>query len=219
MKKISKLIIVLFLFSVSFYGQNDTLAIIRHTENDIVIPKDLKVVYRGINNEITIDIPNCKSFSASGKGLKLYKNNIYYLNPKDGDETIVSLDIILKNNKKVTENHLFKVRKVGNIVALLNHQEGTFLRMQKTNLKNAVLTLKFEDKNLINNFISISKFKIKIPGSREIEVQGNRFNKLAYDEINKYASKNTQITIFDICTIMHCGLSTIELNPILINIL
>lgn len=51
--------------SLSFYGQNDTISVVRHSENDLIIPKNAKVVFRGIKNEMLIDVPNCKSFTAT----------------------------------------------------------------------------------------------------------------------------------------------------------
>ncbi len=42
MKKIrSKVTLILFLFSLSFYGQNDTISVVKHSENDLIIPKNL----------------------------------------------------------------------------------------------------------------------------------------------------------------------------------
>lgn len=62
-------LINIFFISLSFYGQNDTISIIKHTDKDITVNKESKVVYRGISNSLSIEVPNCKSFTASADGL------------------------------------------------------------------------------------------------------------------------------------------------------
>lgn len=71
-------------FSLSFYGQNDTISVIRHTNKDSIVNKESKVVYRGILNSLSIEVPNCKSFTASAEGLKMISKNLFELNPSDG---------------------------------------------------------------------------------------------------------------------------------------
>ncbi|WP_284651016.1 hypothetical protein [Flavobacterium terrisoli] len=103
------LFLVIFSFlSISFYGQNDTLSVVRHTENDMVTPKDLKVIYRGISNELFIDVPNSKSFKVSGDFITKKDKNIYKLNPGAGFEATIFIDIVLKNNLKKSERHILK---------------------------------------------------------------------------------------------------------------
>jgi hypothetical protein len=210
--------LLLLFFSLSFYGQNDTISVVRHTNSDIISPKELKVVYRGIPNSLFIEVPNCKSFTASGEGLTKYSKKEYFLNPGIGSEVIITIDIVLNSNKKITENHVFKIRKLSNLVATLNYNDQKFIRLQKNNLKGAILRVKFEDKNLLQDFIIVTKFKLKIPGRKEIEVLGNQIDSKTFELINKYASINDEITICDIGTIIRCGLSIIDLNPIVIHL-
>lgn len=219
MNLINKLFIFFFFSTLSFYGQNDTISVIKHTDKDIIVDKDSKIVYRGIPNSLSIEVPNCKSFKASGEGLSLMSKNIYNLNAGSGLETIITLDIVLKNNKKRTEKHLFKIKSLGNLVTTLNNNEESYIRLQKSKLDKAVLRVKFEDKNLQQDFISIRKFKIKIADRKEIEVLGNRIDSNAFKIINQYSRINDEITIYDIETEIHCGISTIKLKPIVVKIL
>ncbi len=78
-----KLLLLFWLFfSFSFYGQYDTLAIIKHTDDDLIIPKNKRVFFRGIINKLIIEVPNCKSFTAKGDGLKLINWYYYWYNFK-----------------------------------------------------------------------------------------------------------------------------------------
>ncbi len=215
----NKLFLFFFFSTLSFYGQSDTISVIKHTDKDIVVNKESKVVYKGIPNSLSIEVPNCKSFKASGEGLSLMSKNTYNLNAGNGLETIITVDIVLKNGKKKTEKHLFKIRSIGNLVATLNYNNESYIRLQKNKLNQAILRVKFEDKNLQQDFITIRKFKIKIADRNEIEVLGNRIDSNAFQIINKNSRVNDEITIYDIVTEIYCGISAIKLKPIVIKIL
>ena len=96
---------------------------------------------------------------------------------------------------------------------------GNNLKLQKSNLKRATLRIKFEDENLKQDFIFITKFKVKIQGKKVIEIEGNSIYDKAFEKINKIASKGNKIIISDINTVIHCGISAIHLDPIIITII
>ena len=209
------------LFSISFYGQNDTLSVVRHTDNDFVIPKDLKVVFRGIKNELFIDVPNAKSFEISGNNLIKKDKNTYDFNPGGGLETILTIDIVLKNNKKITEKHVFKIRNVARIISTFNKIEGNpIIKLQKSALKDGVVDAMIGDKNIMKIF-EVKQFTIKIPGIGAFVIQGNKIDNNTFEKINKQVSRGDMITIFDIKTKSSTfSSSTIfEVLPLVIEIL
>lgn len=188
----------LLLITLSFYGQSDTISVVKHSDNDLIIPKNLKVVYRGLPNQLIIEVPNCKSFSASGNGLTLVSKNLYSLNPGAGLEVIVSIDIVFKNNKKITEKHSFKIKNVITPDYYLNFNKcDTIVRLRKKQLENAEVKVVLSDKNLNIKF-QVTKFQLKIPGRETIQVYGNKIDIKTFNEINKYASKGDLILIYDV---------------------
>ena len=214
-------IVIFSLFSISFYGQNDTLSVVRHTDNDFVIPKDLKVVFRGIKNELFIDVPNAKSFEISGNNLIKKDKNTYDFNPGGGLETILTIDIVLKNNKKITEKHVFKIRNVARIISTFNKIEGNpIIKLQKSALKDGVVDAMIGDKNIMKIF-EVKQFTIKIPGIGAFVIQGNKIDNNTFEKINKQVSRGDMITIFDIKTKSSTfSSSTIfEVLPLVIEIL
>ncbi len=194
-----KLVLFFFLlFSLSFYGQHDTLAIIRHTENDLIIPKDKRVFFRGINNELIIEVPNSKSFTAKGDGLKLIKDNIYSFFPGSGTSIDITIDIVLKNNKKITEKHNFEIRIIKRAITCFNHNKAdSILRFPKKSFKNGMVTVISPDKNL-NLKVKVVGFSLKIPGYKAIAVDGDTIDDKTYQVIIKNSSKGDQIAISDI---------------------
>ena len=188
---------IFFLFStLSFYGQNDTISVIKHTDKDIVVNKELKIVYRGIMNSLSIEVPNCKSFKATADGLTMVSKNLYNLNPLSGSEVIINIDIVLKNGKKKIEKHVFKIKNISGFVTTINGRSG-LVRFQKSSLKDAIIKIGFEDKNLsFSN--KINSFSLKIPGMSSIQVIGNKIDKETFEKIIKNVSLGDQIVISDI---------------------
>ena len=216
MKKI--ILLLSLFFSLSFYGQNDTLSVVRHTDKDIITPKNLKVVYRGIPNELFIDVPNAKSFEVSGNGITKKDKNTYNLNPAEGIEAIVTINIILKSGKKITENQVFKIRSLPSTSSIFNGIEDRIIKLQKSSLKNGVVSLIFPDKNLEKIF-KITKFTLKISGMGPIVIDGNKIDDKMFEIVNKKVSQGDQLTIYDIKTSSNFGAICILTSPIIIQIL
>ncbi len=215
-KKLKTTTIILFFFlSFSFYGQNDTISIIKHSDSDLIIPKSNKVFFRGIKNEILIEVPNCKSFKASGNGLNLVDKNLYTFYPESGNETTITIDIILKNNKKKTEKHIFEIRNIKRPITCFNYIRGdSIVRVQKSQFKNAKIRVISSDKNF-NLTFKIVQFELKIPGINAIVINGDKIDDETFNKINKYASKYDEIVISDI-KIKTSFVGCILVNPMVI---
>ena len=89
-------------------AQNDTASVSKPKLGVISVDK-LNIVYRGIQNPISIAVPNAKSSTVSGLGVK-EENGKYYIVPGQGKEVIVTLEIILEDDSKVVEEHSFKIK-------------------------------------------------------------------------------------------------------------
>ena len=202
-----KISLLLFFFSLSFYGQNDTISVIKHTDKDIIVNKESKIVYRGIPNSLSIDVSNCKSFTATADGLTMISKNLYNLNPGADSDVVITIDIVLKNGKKLIEKHNFKIKNTSGFVTSINHIESKSIRLQKKQLNNAILSVDCIDKNLKIKVI-ITQFVISLPKGKNIVVNGNSISNDLFLKINNQISKYDIITISDIkvtaCSYMSC---------------
>ncbi|WP_297517984.1 GldM family protein [Flavobacterium sp.] len=210
-----------FLF-ISFFSlaQKDTLATIKH-KSDWIVNQDIRVVYRGMPNTFSIEVPNSLSFSVSGLGVKSISKNTFEINPGAGTELNVSVQIVLKNKTKKEEVFVFKIRNIAVPLTSLNYNKDPILRMSKNNLKGAVVRIFFEDKNLDFKF-NVLEFTLRIPGQKAIVVQGNTITSSVFDQINRYARKGDQLTICDIKTrvgIHNNRISICKITPVIITIL
>ncbi len=218
MKKFILLFVICFI-SNSFFAKNDTLSIINHTDKDAIFPKNLKVVYRGIYNYLSIEVPNCKSFTAKGIGLNFVSGNLYCISPGTGNEVLINIEIVLMKDKKLIENHIFKIRNIPHPISTINNLNGNLIKLQKSNLQNAIIRVESGDENLNFNFKVIG-FSVKINGKSNIKIFGNHINNAIFQIINKNCAKYDQITINDIY--LEHQLDTgcfIETSPILIELL
>lgn len=218
---IMKRILLLFsiFYTLSFYGQNDTLSIVRHTENDLITPKDVKVLFRGMTNEMFIDVPNAKSFTVSGRDVIKKGKNIYTLNPGAGNETVIKIDIVLKNNKKIVEKYVFEIRNVKRSITCFNYTKSdSVILANKNQFKDAIIRVISGNKNL-NIVHTVNRFSLKIPGRETIIIQGNKIDEKTFNDINKYASKGDEIVIFDIKVKVNISISCILISPMVIRIL
>lgn len=211
-----------FFFFISFFSfaQKDTLSVIKHT-SEWIVNRDSRVVYRAMPNNFSIEVPNSLSFSVSGLGVKSTSKNTFEINPGAGTELNVSVQIVLKNKTKKVEVFIFKIKNIAVPLTSLNYNKDPILRMSKNNLKDAVVRVFFEDKNLDFKF-NVLEFTLRIPGQKAIVVQGNTITKAAFEQINRYAGKGDQLTIFDVKSrvgIQIKGLLICKIAPVLITIL
>ncbi|SHE71978.1 GldM C-terminal domain-containing protein [Flavobacterium fontis] len=209
-----------FLF-ISFFSfaQKDTLSVIKHT-SEWIVNQDCRVVYRGLSNKFSIEVPNSLSFSVSGLGLKSTSKNTFEINPGAGTELNVSVQIVLKNKTKKVEVFVYKIKNIPLQLTSLNFNKDPILRMSKNNLKDAVVRVFFEDKNLDFKFI-VLEFTIRIPGQKAIVVQGNTITKAAFEQINRYARKGDDLLITDLKVRLGISLNGFfcKFTPVLITIL
>lgn len=114
------LLIFCLLFCQFLLAQNDTVLVSKPKIGVISVDK-LNVVYRGIQNPISIAVPNAKSFKVSGLGVK-EENGKYYISPGQGNEVIITLEIILENDSKVVEEHVFRIKNLKKHIARINNK-------------------------------------------------------------------------------------------------
>lgn len=212
-----KISLLLLFFSLSFYGQNDTISVVYHTDNDFVVPKSAKIVYRGFLNEVFIDVPKSKSFKVEGIGVSIKEKNIYNINPSSGTEVIIIISGVLKTGKKFSEKQIFKIRNFPSLQMNINNLEVFRVRMQKKSLLNAVIKGSFPDKH-IGLICTIKSFELKIPGFSSIHIDGNSIKENDYNKIIKRVKIGDEIVISDIKFLVNINALICKTNPILIEI-
>lgn len=172
--------LVLFFFLTSFYSfSQDTL----QTPISKVQVKSDNILFRGIENEIFINVPNPETLVASTVGLKI-RNGRFFIAPTSGTELKLNLTFKNSDGKLVTEYHYFKIKNLPKPIGTINNEYATkgYLEFTKAELKDAIIRTKLVDFP-IANFPQTESFVI-VYEMKEIKIIGDSLNSNAMYFIN-----------------------------------
>ena len=166
--------------------------------NSAVVSADkMNVVYRGLQNPLTISIPGVPAnlVKASAPGLRQVKGSSYMISPKAGDKVTISVTGKLPDGKPIKTPKTFRVKDIPAAMGSVRGQYGT-VRMPKSGLVNTPVGAGLPD-FLFDLNLQVTSFKVKVPGQLAIIVKGTKFNAAAKKALSK-ARRGDMINIFDI---------------------
>jgi gliding motility-associated protein GldM len=166
--------------------------------NSAVVSADkMNVVYRGLQNPLTISIPGVPAnlVKASAPGLRQVKGSSYMISPKAGDKVTISVTGKLPDGKPIKTPKTFRVKDIPAAMGSVRGQYGT-VRMPKSGLVNTSVGAGLPD-FLFDLNLQVTSFKVKVPGQLAIIVNGTKFNAAAKKALSK-ARRGDMINIFDI---------------------
>lgn len=165
--------------------------------NEAVISADkMNVVYRGLDNPITISMPGVpgNKVTAKAAGLKRIKGDSYMMRPGSGNQVNIKVTGML-DGKPVTSSKPFRIKDIPPAVGMVRNQYGA-VKLPKSSVAKIVVAAGLPD-FLFDLKLNVSSFKIKVPGQVAIPVNGTRLNARAKKALQR-ARRNDVITIFDI---------------------
>lgn len=192
--------IYIFLISLLFFPilafSQDTISKPQHS---VISLDKVKVVYRGIDNPITVAVTNAKSYTVSGSSVFLNKDETYSIRPGVGLETKVYVEIILEDDSFVVEEYIYQIKNLPSLLTTINDQFSTqgYLEFSIEELKNAKIGVKLVDFMFINNYPTVSGFTIKISNKDDFYNEGNLITDEAINLLKK-ARKNDLIILRDV---------------------
>lgn len=166
--------------------------------NQAVISADkMNVVYRGVQNPISISMPGVSEnkIKASASGLNKTGKGKYMMTPPKQREVTISVSATLPNGKAVTSKKLFRVKDIPAPTGTVRSTVG-FQKMSKASLAKSTVGAKLQD-FVFDLDVAVSGFSIKVPGKPTINVSGTRFDQAAKRAITK-AKRGDVILIFNI---------------------
>ncbi|MGB0836584.1 MAG: gliding motility protein GldM [Flavobacteriaceae bacterium] len=166
--------------------------------SDAVISADkMNVVYRGIENPITISIPGVddRNVVAKANGLKRVKGINYTLSPGKGKTVTINVSGTMSNGEKVNSSSIFRIKDIPAPMASVRKEVGV-VKMPKSSLNKATIGAELVDFVFDLN-LKTTGFKIKVPGQATVVVNGNKLNAKAQRALAK-AKRGDIITIFDV---------------------
>lgn len=192
--------LLLLFFSLSFYGQNDTISVVKTSTIGVVSADKMNVVYRGLPNPMTISfagIPDNK-VNASATGLsKGSKPGEYNLNPGSGTDVTVNVNATLPDGKAVNDKKVFRIKNIPGPIGAIAGEMGV-VKGAKSRLEVSQISAKLPDFLYDLNF-QVTQFTLKVTGSAAVIVSGDRVNAQCKAALAR-ATRGDQVTISDIKT-------------------
>ncbi len=171
-------------------------SVISQPDSPVISADKMNVVYRGLDNPISISLPGVgdKDIKANAPGLRKVGKGSFIMRP--GAANTVKINVTAKvGNKTITRGKNFRVKDIPAAMGSVRNQYGT-VRMPKSGLSNAPISAGLPD-FMFDLKLQVNSFKIKVPGQLTIIVNGSRLNAAAKKKLAK-AKRGDIINIYDI---------------------
>lgn len=172
-------------------------SVISQPDEAVISADKMNVVYRGLDNPISVSLPGVgdKDLNVSAPGLKKVAAGKYVLQPGKADAVTINVTGTLGGGKKVTSKKEFRVKDIPAAMGSVRGQFG-IIKMPKSSLANAPIGAGLPDFEF-DLQLSVSSFKVNVPGQLTVINNGSQFNAQAKKALEK-ARRGDVITIFDI---------------------
>ena len=171
---------------------NQTYSVISKPNAAVISADKMNVVYRGVQNPITISIPGIQDskIKASAPGLKKVRGSKYNLFPGRGKEVNIKVSGTLPDGKRVASTSTFRIKDIPSPKGYFRGKSGGSLPRSSFGAGKVEARLDDFDFDLPLETVS---FRFRAPGQASIVVQGNRLNKKCLDAIKKVGAGQTVI--------------------------
>lgn len=175
-----------------------TYAVVSKPNSAVVSADKMNVVYRGVENPITISIPGVhdNNVTASAPGLRKAAGvGKYMISPETGNDVTIKVSGKLPDGSMVSSGQTFRIKDIPAPTGSVRMEYGA-LRMPRESLAKATIGAAIPDFEFDLNLV-ISGFKVKVPGQATVIVNGTRFDDQAQRALER-AKIGDIIIIFDV---------------------
>ncbi len=175
---------------------SSTFAVIPKPNQAVISADKMNVVYRGVDNPITISMPGVPDhkINASASGLSKVSASKYLMRPTSGRDVTISVTGEI-DGQHIGSNSTFRIKDIPRPSGTIRGETGE-VKMPRTNLEIATVGAVLEDFDFDLN-IAVSGFKFKVPGQPTVQVSGNKLDARAKSALSR-ASRGDNVQIFDI---------------------
>ncbi|MCK5678486.1 MAG: gliding motility protein GldM [Flavobacteriaceae bacterium] len=167
--------------------------------NSAVISADkMNVVYRGVQNPMTISVPGVADnvVKASAPGLRKVKGiGKYMMSPGKGREVKITVNAKLPDGTPVSSSQIFRIKDIPAPVAAVRGEYG-MIKMPKSTLQKATISSMLPD-FVFDLTINTTGFSVKVPGQPTVKVKGKKFDAAAIRVLQR-ARRGDVVIVFDV---------------------
>ena len=177
-----------------------TYSVIALPSEAVISADKMNVVYRGLDNPISISVPGVgdKDITPSVPGNnKLTRSGLgkYILNPGSGDEVQINVSAKLSSGKTINTPKTFRIKDIPAAAGTVRNDFG-IVPMPKSSLNNVPIGAALPD-FVFDLQLIVRAFTIKVPGQLAVKVTGDKLDARAKKALAK-ARRGDVVTIFDI---------------------
>ncbi len=171
--------------------------VITEPSSAVISADKMNVVYRGLDNPISISVPGVgdSNVKATAPGLKKTGKGKYMMNPTSGNSVTINVSAKLSSGKTIKTPMEFRIMDIPAPRGAIRKQTGN-VDMPKASLGKATVGVILPD-FVFDLTLRTTSFKLKVPGQATVLVNGARMNAKAKSAIAK-AKRGDMVNIFDI---------------------
>ena len=176
---------------------NQSFAVISKPNAAVISADKMNVVYRGVENPMTISIPGIpdNKVSASAPGLRKARGSKYNMIPGKGREVKISASGSLPDGQRVSTTTTFRIKDIPAPQGTVRKQTGS-ITIPKSSLEISSIGAVLEDFDFDITLKTVS-FKFKVPGQPTISINGDRLDSRAKSALRR-AKAGQSVQVFDI---------------------
>lgn len=175
-----------------------TYAVVAKPNSAVISADKMNVVYRGVENPITISMPGVpdNAVKANAPGLKKVAGvGKYVMNPGNGKEVKINVSATLPDGTPVNSAQTFRIKDIPAPMATARGEWGR-IKMPKSTLAKVTIGATLPDFVFDLN-LNVSGFMFKAPGKPAVEVRGTKLDANAIRVLNS-VRPGDDVMIFDV---------------------
>lgn len=175
---------------------NKSYSVISKPNAAVISADKMNVVYRGVENPITISMPGVpdNKIDATATGMQRINGTSYVMRPGTGREVTINVTGEIEG-EKIPTSKVFRIKDIPRPTGTIRGEDGT-VKMQRNSLEISSVGANIFDFDF-DLQLSVNSFKFKVPGQPTIEVNGNKLDARAKSALSR-AVRGDIIQIFDI---------------------
>jgi gliding motility-associated protein GldM len=172
---------------------SQTYTVISKPNSAVISADKMNVVYRGVQNPMTISIPGIQDskVKASAPGLKRIRGSKYNVFPSKGTEVKINVSGTLPDGKRVSSVSTFRIKEIPKPAGYFRGKSGSF-SIPKSSLERGTVEARLEDFDF-DLPLQTKSFRFRAPGQTSIVIQGNRLDNKAKSMLSRIKNGQTVI--------------------------
>ena len=176
---------------------DQTFAVISKPNAAVIAADKMNVVYRGVENPMTISIPGIpdSKVRATAQGLKRVRGSKYLMIPGKGREINITASGKLPDGQNITTRSRFRIKDIPAPQGTVRGQSGN-ITIPKANLEISTIGADLPDFDFEIS-LQTTSFRFKVPGKPARLVKGSKLDAAAKRDLRSVRAGST-VQIFDI---------------------